>query len=451
MSTTLRNAIVAAAGFVLAMGACVALSVRLAQSKADIVHATRVKLAIVELRFDLVQAGSASTAYAITGLQDRLDIYRMASKSLKENVEKVRSLTRDDPVQQGALVTLDAGIANRQRELRATIDMRERGGRTAAVDLVAQQIAARTFENRVLILGMLAEEDRLLELGRARVSRETIEGITAVSVASLCFGFLVMFGWNVRRADAHARLMSEARREKLQAENTALSERARVSEFQERFIGVLGHDLRNPLGALAMGIDLLRREVPEEQKALDRMRSSAQRMARMIDQLLDLTRTRLGGGIELTRQEVDLKKLTIDLVDELRTQSPGAVITIEADGDLVGRWDADRLAQVISNLVSNALHHGDSSKPIRVTLEGHGAEVVFRVHNEGPSIPVALQRVLFDPFRRGERQSNSSKTAGVGLGLFISREIVETHGGSISVDSTTEEGTTFRFSLSRGG
>ncbi|MEO8796309.1 MAG: sensor histidine kinase, partial [Polyangiaceae bacterium] len=96
-------------------------------------------------------------------------------------------------------------------------------------------------------------------------------------------------------------------------------------------------------------------------------------------------------------------------------------------------------------------HHGDPSKPIRVSLEGHGAEVLFRVHNEGPSIPLALQNVLFDPFRRGERQSNSSKTAGVGLGLFISREIVETHGGSISVDSTPEAGTTFRFSLPRSG
>ncbi|MEO8801058.1 MAG: CHASE3 domain-containing protein, partial [Polyangiaceae bacterium] len=406
MPLTLRNAIVAAVGFVLAMVACLALSVRLAHSKADIVHATLVKLAVVQLRFDLVQAGSASTAYAITGRQDRLEVYRAASTSLHENVEKVRSLTRQDPVQQKALVTLDAGIANRERELKATIDMRDSEGRAAAVDLVAQQIAARTFENRALILGMLAEEDLLLDLHRARVSRQTIEGIVAVSFASLCFGFLFMFGWNVRRADAQARLMGKVRRSKLEAENTALSERAKVSEFQERFIGVLGHDLRNPLGALAMGIDLLRSEVPDEQMTLDRMRSSAQRMARMIDQLLDLTRTRLGGGIELTRQEVDLKKLTTDIVDELRAQTPEAVIAIEADGDLLGHWDPDRLAQVISNLVSNALHHGDPFKPIRVSLEGHGAEVLFRVHTEGPSIPLALQNVLFDPFRRGERQSN---------------------------------------------
>ncbi|MEO8875156.1 MAG: HAMP domain-containing sensor histidine kinase, partial [Polyangiaceae bacterium] len=141
----------------------------------------------------------------------------------------------------------------------------------------------------------------------------------------------------------------------LEAENVQLSERAQVTDFQERFIAILGHDLRNPLGAISMGIDLLKREIKGEDATLHRMASSSQRMARMIDQLLDLTRSRLAGGIQLTPSRTDLGKLTNDLVDELRVQHPEATIDIESKGDLRGDWDSDRLAQVISNLVGNAL------------------------------------------------------------------------------------------------
>ncbi|MGH7281061.1 MAG: sensor histidine kinase, partial [Polyangiaceae bacterium] len=129
--------------------------------------------------------------------------------------------------------------------------------------------------------------------------------------------------------------------------------------------------------------------------------------------------------------------------------SDEAIVNVKADGDLNGDWDADRLAQVISNLVGNAIHHGSVDHPIDIELEGDGVGVSFSVRNQGAPITATLQKVLFDPFRRGERESNSQKTEGVGLGLFISREIIEKHGGRIDVSSTAASGTMFTFTLPR--
>lgn len=431
------------------MAAYLWLSVSLGHAKEDVEHTALVKLAITQMRIDGLLAADNATNYALTGKADRRDIYERALTSFREKVAQVRALTADNPAQQAAITGIDTRMQARFVELQAVVDTRDKSGRDAAVTLVEKQISERTFENRDAILGMLAEEDRLMEERRERVNRLGSESVLAIVVASVSFASLLLFFWNTRRGDLQERLVIEARRERLELENAALAERARVSEFQERFIGVLGHDLRNPLGALSMGIDLLKREVPSEQRTLDRMASSAKRMARMIDQLLDLTRTRLGGGIALTRETTDLGRLTSEIVEELKTRENPGRIRVTSRGDLVGEWDSDRLAQVISNLVGNALHHGAIERPVLVEIEGEDSDVSFSVHNDGIPITATLQRVLFDPFRRGERQSNSQKTAGVGLGLFISKEIIEKHGGRIDVTSTADKGTTFSFSIPR--
>lgn len=449
MLLTLRSGFVAAAGFAVAMAAFTLASIRLAETNDMVEHGTIVKLAIVQMRFDATMAADNATNYALTGRQDRLQMYREARGSFGVNLSRVRELTRDNPAQQAAIDGIEARMQNRFAELQAAVDTRDAQGRDAAVALIDRQIELRTFENRAAILGMLAEEDRLSVERRERERHLEIASALAISAASVCFAFLFVAGWNARRAETQSRLVSNATREKLEAENAALNERARVAEFQERFIGVLGHDLRNPLGALAMGIDLLKREVPNEQRTLDRMASSARRMSRMIDQLLDLTRARLGGGIKLNPGRTDLAKITSEIVDELRAQSRDVVVNVKAQGDLGGEWDADRLAQVISNLVGNAIHHGSVERPIEVELEGELDVVSFSVRNQGPPITGTLQKVLFDPFRRGERESNSQKTEGVGLGLYISREIIERHGGRIDVSSTAESGTAFTFTLPR--
>ena len=240
----------------------------------------------------------------------------------------------------------------------------------------------------------------------------------------------------------------------LAAEKAALAEKARVQEFQERFIAVLGHDLRNPLSAIDMGTALLRQRVDETKdqattRVLDRMKASSRRMTRMIEQILDLTRSRLAGGLEMNPESMDLSRTIVSIAEELRTAHPDRAIEVQAPSSMIGTWDLDRLEQVFSNLIGNAVAYGPAGRPVQVSVDENGGSVSVSVHNDGPPIPDALRVELFSPFRRGARDSKTAETAGLGLGLYISREIVLAHGGEIDVHSTSTEGTTFRVTLPR--
>ena len=222
----------------------------------------------------------------------------------------------------------------------------------------------------------------------------------------------------------------------------------------ELFAGVLAHDLRNPLGAIQTAAQLLlmRYEgknppTSDDAKPLSRIISSSERMTRMIDQLLDFTRARTGGGIELRSRATDLGELCTDVLGEFELAHPGWQIDCTNVGDLGGSWDPDRLLQVISNLVGNAGQHGDAGSRISVELDGsHPDHVTFRVHNEG-SIPDALVAQLFDPFRAARH--GRGRSGGLGLGLFIVQELVRAHGGNVEVSSSPAAGTTFSVRLPR--
>jgi PAS domain S-box-containing protein len=232
-------------------------------------------------------------------------------------------------------------------------------------------------------------------------------------------------------------------------EHTLHAQRERAAHFAEQFVGILGHDLRNPLNSVAMGAQLLRRRTaPEHAEAIDRMLASTQRMARMVDQLLDLTRSRIGGGIGLDRMPVDLSRVVSDVVDELTLLHPDREVRSVLSPSATGTWDADRLAQVVSNLTGNALQHGARDRPVVVTVADDGPNVQLTVHNEGRTIPGDLLAVLFDPFRRGSDESKA-RSSGLGLGLYISREVVVAHGGDLRVESSDEAGTTFVVTLRR--
>jgi signal transduction histidine kinase len=170
-------------------------------------------------------------------------------------------------------------------------------------------------------------------------------------------------------------------------------------------------------------------------------------MANMVAQLLDLTRSRLAGGIPIDPRPADVSAIVSGIVDELRLVHPDRVIEWQSEGEERGRFDVDRLAQVVSNLVGNALEHGDPSRPISVRLSGEPDQVVLFVHSEGPPIPPDLLPVIFDPYRRSTARDERSK--GLGLGLFITEQVVLGHGGTIEVRSSAEEGTTFAVKLPR--
>ena len=240
--------------------------------------------------------------------------------------------------------------------------------------------------------------------------------------------------------DISAQKRADAAREAL------VSTLERTVAFTERFAGVLGHDLRNPLFAIQTSADALsqRATTPDALKASQRIVASAQRMSRMIAQLLDFTRTRIGSGIPLSPTKFDLMSTCTSVVEELETGRPQAAITVERQGDTAGSWDQDRLAQVFSNIVGNALDHGmDGSAAIHVDGTAAGA-VAIEVRNGG-AIPGARLSTIFEPFLQAGRPD---PRAGLGLGLYIADQIVRAHGGSIEA-SAADATTCFRIVIPR--
>jgi two-component system sensor histidine kinase/response regulator len=178
-----------------------------------------------------------------------------------------------------------------------------------------------------------------------------------------------------------------------------------------------------------------------------RILSSGKRMSRMIEDMLDMARARLAGGIPLKREQADLGALVERVVTEVQAAHPGRQIVVEQNGNLVGSWDGERLAQVASNLLGNALQHGEPESVVRVTTDGRAThEVSLQVQNTG-SIPPELLPQLFDPFRGTQRQAGRSE--GLGLGLYIVQQIVLAHGGSVDVASGEDNWTIFVVKIPR--
>ena len=229
----------------------------------------------------------------------------------------------------------------------------------------------------------------------------------------------------------------------------ALAREARSEEtarFREHFVGIVGHDLRNPLTAIVTSAQLLLRHGGLDQRqsrVAARISSAADRMARMIDDLLDFARSRLGGGFPINPRRIDLRALVEHTVEELLFVHTGRTVRIDAEGDPWGNWDPDRMAQVVGNLVGNALQHGDGE--VRVMLRGGPDSVVLETQNGGPAIPPEVLPWVFEPGRRGHVHSS-----GLGLGLYIVQQIVLAHGGSISARSVPGE-TVFSAVLPRLG
>jgi signal transduction histidine kinase len=220
-------------------------------------------------------------------------------------------------------------------------------------------------------------------------------------------------------------------------------QRERMREYS---VGMLSHDLRDPLNAITLCDEmLLRREGLDDadRQLLSRMRSNAQRMSRLIVDMLDVTRSRLGGGLPITPGPADLGEIVCATVDELASGQPERRIECPApreDVDLTGRWDAMRIGQAVSNLVANALKHGGD--PIRVTTWDEGERGLLEVASCG-EIPVEMRKRDFEPF------STQDARAGTGLGLFIVSEIARVHGGELRLEPDMPGETHFRLELPR--
>jgi signal transduction histidine kinase len=202
---------------------------------------------------------------------------------------------------------------------------------------------------------------------------------------------------------------------------------------------------RRAIAAGLVALGMTENKPDRRELIISRMSNSAKRMERMIRDLLDLTRVRLGGAIPLNRQKADLRQICEAVMEELHTTSPESVLLLEMSGSMIGDWDSDRLGQVISNLLGNAIQYGGGT-PITLTAQGESDKVVVAVHNGGQPIPAAAIPYIFEPLRRGRLEDAAGS---IGLGLFIARAVVSAHGGDIRVTSSSAAGTTFKVTLPR--
>jgi two-component system, sensor histidine kinase and response regulator len=227
-----------------------------------------------------------------------------------------------------------------------------------------------------------------------------------------------------------------------------LREKTETLRLNEMLTAVLSHDLRSPLNAVLTSAVLIQRRSTEQpvKDTAARILSSGKRMSRMIEDMLDMARARLAGGIPLKREGAELGTLVDRVVGEVQAAFPERRVEVYKTGDLNGNWDGERLAQVVSNLLGNALQHGEADA-VTVNVDGTRAEVVTVTVSNSGTIPADLLPELFDPFRGSQRQTGRAE--GLGLGLYIVQQIVVAHGGSVEVRSGENNRTTFTVSIPR--
>jgi signal transduction histidine kinase len=223
-----------------------------------------------------------------------------------------------------------------------------------------------------------------------------------------------------------------------------------LEQFRDQSLMILGHDLRTPLTAITLFAQMLSTPQGIDDKTsrvASRIIVNAERINRMLGEFVDLSRTRFGVGLSITRGPVDLLGVCQHVLDDLRQHDPGCAFRFDAFGDLQGDWDGDRLAQLTTYLVRDAIQHSDG-QPVRIVVRGQLEEVEIDVHHEGRIPPDAMGRV-FEPFARAGGDDTHVGSAGTGLGLYLVQQIAISHGGSVEASSTSEGGTTFHVRLPR--
>lgn len=231
-----------------------------------------------------------------------------------------------------------------------------------------------------------------------------------------------------------------------------------VKQSQNMFLAILGHDLRNPLGTVVAGSSFLMQATdipPKYVLVATRMFNSAKRMSKLINDLIDFTRTHLGPGIPIRVKHASLVTVCNEVIDELRTFHPERTIEFHAPHKLDAIFDDSRIAQVLSNLIGNAIQYGNPDSPVTVGLSNNADDIVIEVRNRGEIIPHDKLQTVFDPMVRIAAHANNAENSdsmgrtSLGIGLYISREIVQAHGGKITVTSNASDGTAFILTMPR--
>lgn len=235
------------------------------------------------------------------------------------------------------------------------------------------------------------------------------------------------------------------------AESTA-AYAEQVNRSRDIFLAILGHDLRAPLQAVSMSTELLMRKATLEGDALacaNHIKHGARHMAAMVSDLLELVRSRLGKNLPIEPAPMDLATVTHAAIAQACAGNPECDPTVRVEGDTQGEWDATRLGQLLQNLIGNALQHGSNSGDVTVTITGEADAVRLTVHNYGAPIAEEAIGTIFDPLVRSADEELGQPSTSLGLGLFIVKEVVDAHGGTIAVNSNEAAGTLFTVVLPR--
>ena len=313
----------------------------------------------------------------------------------------------------------------------------------------------------------LPEEDMLGDGWRDGVHPDDLEDSVERWRQSIRTGDEYEFQFRLRRADgayrwhlarALALRAPDGRIEKWFGTNTDMDELTRArdelrkrAEFDQQLLGIVSHDLRNPLNAIGVATALLlkRGQLDEQHvKIVTRIMSSSERAVRLIRDFLDFTQARMMGRIPVSPAPANIREIARQVFDEVLLAQRGRQGVIEHQGEEHGVWDPDRIAQVIGNLLSNAFQHSPASSVVRLSTRGDSLGVTIDVHNSGAPIPPRDLARLFEPFERGTDASSTGRS--IGLGLYIARQIIAAHGGTISVQSTAGDGTHFTVRLPLG-
>jgi signal transduction histidine kinase len=238
---------------------------------------------------------------------------------------------------------------------------------------------------------------------------------------------------------------------------------ARYSEMhrdsQNLFMAILGHDVRSPLGAISVGAQMLTGNAnltPSAVKTASLIVDSSNRAAEIVSDLLDFSTSHLGDGIPVATSPMDFSPVCSAIVEEMRLFHPDRSITLEIAGNMEVVWDRARISQAFGNLITNAIDHGFAAEPIAISVRAHNDdEIIWTVQNAGEVIASAQLRTIFDPAKRFALRPASerklSDKINLGLGLYITREIIVAHGGRIEITSTKADGTAFTIRLPRKG
>jgi signal transduction histidine kinase len=297
-------------------------------------------------------------------------------------------------------------------------------------------------------------QDREGRLARASERHATDRARMGIDTPQLLKEFCALRATVIRMWQASERAEDKLDIHVLRRFNEALDELQLVAakryhenteQRREMFLAILGHDLRNPLAAV-MGAAEAQMNVPERAGELaQQIQTSAKRMAHMVEDLVELTRLSQGKDMPVERSRCDMGEICKNVVEEMKLAYPDHRFELEAEQGLLGEWDEPRLTQVISNLMGNAVAYGNKECPIHISAEKAAGKVEVRVHNEGVAIPPEDTPHLFNSFSRGQLSESADHGAapGLGLGLYIAKEIMAAHGGTIDVASSEQEGTTF--------